>query len=250
MNKQVHILNGDSLKHQFPKSLHGEQIIARECLVDGDVQGDTLDEFFETRATFISENYGESKDEYYIKAKSEFLKIAEIEDSIEINLWFEDDLFCQVNWWFVLHLLQHFKKSNPIYLVRPKVDRRYGFAGHSEMELAERFHDRVRVERSNKISSLWSHYQSHDTMRLQKTAEELKNEFPFIHEAVIAHLERIPKNESMGRPKESLKSIIEELNTRDFGPVFQEFNRRETIYGFGDLQVKRLFDEVLKDLHP
>jgi hypothetical protein len=34
------------------------------------------------------------------------------------------------------------------------------------------------------------------------------------------------------------------LETNSFGEVFKEFNKRESIYGFGDLQVKRLFDEI------
>ncbi|GJM35445.1 MAG: hypothetical protein DHS20C18_44460 [Saprospiraceae bacterium] len=43
--KQYHILNGDSLKEQFPENIQGEIIIARECLVDGSVKGRTLVEF-------------------------------------------------------------------------------------------------------------------------------------------------------------------------------------------------------------
>jgi hypothetical protein len=37
---------------------------------------------------------------------------------------------------------------------------------------------------------------------------------------------------------------MEDLETDEFGPVFKEFNKRESIYGFGDLQVKRIFDEI------
>ena len=57
MRKQYHILNGDSLKDQFPEIISGEIIIARECLVDGNVKGNNLIEFFKTRAKFISNNY-------------------------------------------------------------------------------------------------------------------------------------------------------------------------------------------------
>lgn len=58
MSNQVHILNGDSLKQQFPEDIQGEIIVARECLVDGTVKGIILDEFFASRAKFISQNYG------------------------------------------------------------------------------------------------------------------------------------------------------------------------------------------------
>ena len=40
--KQYHILNGDSLKDQFPNKINGDIIITRECFVDGDVKGGNL----------------------------------------------------------------------------------------------------------------------------------------------------------------------------------------------------------------
>lgn len=39
MTKQYHILNGTALKEQFPKQIPGERIIAKECMVDGSVNG-------------------------------------------------------------------------------------------------------------------------------------------------------------------------------------------------------------------
>ena len=37
---------------------------------------------------------------------------------------------------------------------------------------------------------------------------------------------------------------MKELDTKDFGTIFKEFNRRESIYGFGDVQVRRLFNSI------
>ena len=34
------------------------------------------------------------------KTVPEFLKMQNIPENSEINLWFEDDLFCQVTFWF------------------------------------------------------------------------------------------------------------------------------------------------------
>jgi len=76
MKDQYHILNGDSLKEQFPKQIDGEIIIARECFVDGDVSSTTLDELFEVRAKFITEFYDDySIKDYYTDSVSEFQKI-------------------------------------------------------------------------------------------------------------------------------------------------------------------------------
>lgn len=53
--------------------------------------------------------------------------------------------------------------------------------------------------------------------------------------------------QNAGRPIQSLITIMKELDTEEFGPVLREFNKRESIYGFGDLQVKRLFDEIINN---
>jgi hypothetical protein len=58
-------------------------------------------------------------------------------------------------------------------------------------------------------------------------------------------LARIPTENNPGRPVQSLLEIMDELGTTDFGLIFKEFNKREAIYGFGDLQVKRLLDGLL-----
>ncbi|NBC64259.1 MAG: hypothetical protein GVY07_01180 [Bacteroidetes bacterium] len=57
MISQYQILNGDALKGQFPVRVSGEIIVCRECLVDGPVNGETLDNLFERRANFIANSY-------------------------------------------------------------------------------------------------------------------------------------------------------------------------------------------------
>lgn len=248
MRKQYHILNGDSLKQQFPTIITGELIIARECLVDGNVAGSSLDELFRTRAQFISNNYeGYKEQDYYEKTVPEFQKANSIHEEADINLWFEDDLFCQVNFWFTVHLLNQSDKKNPIFLIRPDQHSQHGFGGLKSSELVSIYKNRVLLTELDKISRLWELYQNDKTEELLKTAEELKNNYPFILWAVKAHIERIPSKGNLGRPIESILQIIKDLKTKEFGPIFKEFNKRESIYGFGDLQVKRLFNEVLKN---
>jgi hypothetical protein len=54
-------------------------------------------------------------------------------------------------------------------------------------------------------------------------------------------------NENPGRPSQSLIAIMNQFKTEDFDTVFREFSKREPIYGFGDLQVKRLLDQILSN---
>lgn len=240
-----HILNGDSLFHQMPESISGERIITREALVDGPVSASNLEDFFQLRAKFISENYPEAtSEEYFEKVFPEFEKMMNIPAGEEINLWFEDDLFCQVNFWFDVWLLTKHGKSEQLYLVRPKTLTPYGFAAYKPEELPALLERRIAIKEPQKLAAVWEAYQRNDLDTLQELATELSDAYPFLKDAVEAHLQRFPTEHSEGRPKETLKAIMEELKTDKFGPVFREFCKREAIYGFGDLQVKQLFDEL------
>jgi len=245
MKNQYHVLNGDSLKEQFPQEIEGEIIVARECFVDGDVSSASLDELFKVRAKFISEVYGGySIEDYYADSVSEFEKLQNIPDGAEINLWFEDDLFCQVNFWFVINLLLNSAKDYKVFLIRPAVHTQYGFGGLNELELVNLYKQKTRIVALDRIASLWNSYQNNDLAELVTVARQLEVEYPFIYKAVQAHVDRIPSENSPGRPVQSLIEIMNDLQTDSFGTVFQEFNKRESIYGFGDLQVKRLFDDI------
>ncbi|WP_422359704.1 DUF1835 domain-containing protein [Reichenbachiella sp.] len=246
--KVFHILNGDALKEQFPKTVKGEILVAREGLVDGAVKSDSLEELFQVRANFLFETYNIPTEEYKIKTINEFEKIKNIPSQSEINLWFEDDLFCQVNFWFTCYLLNQFTEHCKVYLVRPEVHTPYGFAALDQEGLTQAFADRVQINDLDRLAQLWESYSHEDLDQLVELGEELQGEFPFIPVAIQAHSDRLPKDGNLGRPKESLKQIMSELDTKEFGPVFKAFNQRESIYGFGDLQVKRLFDEVLAAL--
>jgi hypothetical protein len=248
MRKQCHVLNGDSLKDQFPRSIDGEIVVVRECLVEGSVEGQNPDQLFVSRSNFLRESYGVSEQEYYDRVASEFIKLLSVADT-DINLWFEDDLFCQVNLWFVSYLLKE-KNNNPgnkVFLIRPIKHTQYGFGGLKESELISIYKGKQELLVLDKISKLWESYQSKDFEEMRSIATQIEEKYPFITEAVEAHIQRLPGEGRLGRPADSLIAIMRELKTDDFGLVYREFSNRESIYGFGDLQVRRLYDQI-KDL--
>src|SRR5688572_17976133 len=97
----VHVLNGDALKENFP--LAGDIIVCREALVDGPVDALSFESFFEDRAAFIAESFDAEKDSYVNLVRNEFDRLANCNHESAIHLWFEHDLFCQVNLWFILY---------------------------------------------------------------------------------------------------------------------------------------------------
>lgn len=242
-----HILNGDALKERFPGSIEGQLIVARECLVDGPVQGASLTDFYAARARFLSQAYdGGDEADYYQKVVSEFDKLKTIPKDAAIYLWFEDDLFCQVNSWFVINLLKAFNIGASVHWVRPTSTLRYGFGGMDSGALQAAFLAAQPMEEADLSlwRELWPLYQQMDMERISLIGQQLEARFPFLPAAIRAQADRLPQSGQPGRPIQALLEIMDELKTQDFVPVFKAFCERESIYGFGDAQVKRLLDTM------
>src|SRR5690349_21920797 len=109
-----HILNGDSLAYSFPEArIQGDIIVVREALVDGDLSGDNLHEFWQSRAKY----HRSTETRYRNDIVSEFEKILNAPDNSEFNLWFEYDLFCQVNMWFVISIINDLPINKNVFVV-------------------------------------------------------------------------------------------------------------------------------------
>lgn len=247
MKHTFHILNGDALLERFPKSIQGDCLVMRECLIEGPVENKVTEAFYKDRFSFLNQFYGPvSSDDYQRRTVSEFDKMRNLPNDSIVNLWFEDDLFCQVNLWYVVHLLQSSHYSGRVFLIRPEVHDRYGFGGFSSDGLYELYEKKTQLTYMNQLSRLWPFYQRKELDKLNGLANKLKDKYPFIRPAVQAQIERDPVDGSQGRPQLTLLSIINNLNTLDFAEIFAEFNRREAIYGFGDSQVKRMLDKIIE----
>ena len=214
----------------------------RECLVDGPVAGASLNEFYKTRAEFIASNYnGENTNAYYEKSVSQIERLTTISDESEVNLWFEDDLFCQVNFWFTCHILYTHHHPQRSYLIRPDKHTRYGFGAFDLEGLLILFEKRILLPDLKLFSNLWLAYQANDHQKLVETGSLLPVNFAFVNDAIQAQLDRDSPEKG---PKAILNQIIAEFGTDNFGIVFREFSKRAPIYGFGDLQVKQLMNQL------
>src|SRR4051812_25223495 len=99
----LHVLPGDATVAPFKASeIEGDIAVCREALVDGDLSGETLPEFWETRARSLIGSDDRSREEYHENVVHEFAKLTALQSGSEINLWFEHELFCQANMWFCL----------------------------------------------------------------------------------------------------------------------------------------------------
>ncbi len=244
-----HVLNGDSLAHSFPDAkIPGEIIVVREALIDGDLSGDSLQKFWQTRARFI----GIDDTEYSKMVVSEFKKIIQAPSGTEFNLWFEYDLFCQVNMWFVLSLINQSAESKKVFAVYTthldKADKNFwnGYGPAEKDELLFCYEHRIELDSTALQfgAHLWNAYKNNDLEELKKLSAYQAPAFPYIKEVIQAHIERFPKQGQKGRPERVLEEIAKNIST-DFNKVFHEFWKRESIYGFGDVQLKKIYDELM-----
>ncbi len=247
-NMTYHILNGDALAETFKKAdITGELIITREALIDGNLDGDSLSEFWQNRA----ESLGTTLGEYQAYVVSEFEKIMLAPNHSVFNLWFGYDLFCQTNMWFVLWLIDSLVISKDVYVVYPvfldEADKwkEYGLANAQDLQTS--LHGRVRFHEQDFVLArqLWQAYKTHNLEALQALALTKSACFPYLAEACRAHIERFSDGGKPSRPESVLTDIMKQGET-DFYKVFSEFNRREGVYGFGDMQVKVIYDKLVK----
>jgi len=244
-----HVLNGDSLAYSFPDAnIEGDIIVAREALIEGDLSGDNLDEFWQSRAKYV----GTTEAEYRNNVVSEFEKLMNAPDHSEFNLWFEYDLFCQVNMWFIISMINGLPIEKKVYAVYTShVDRASkqfwnGFGQANSAELAICFASRTPLKDIDLqvAQDLWTAYKTGDFEELSSLAKSQSPAFPYLQEVVQAQIDRFPKDGRKGRPERVVEDIIQEGNT-DFQKVFSEFWKRESIYGFGDTQLKLIYEKVM-----
>lgn len=246
-----HILNGDALAYSFPDStIEGDIIVVREALIDGDVSCSDLDAFWQTRARYL----GISQAEYQEKVVTEFEKIGQAPNGSAFNLWFEYDLFCQVNMWFVISLIQQLPIDKKVYAVYTSyVDSTSkhfwnGYGPADTHQLQTCFADRILFSEADIQfgTALWSAYKNNDLEALSRLALHASPAFPYLREVVQAHIDRFPQDGTPGRPEKVIAAITQQ-GSSDFPTVLQEFWKRESIYGFGDTQLKQLYDKVIHD---
>ncbi len=232
--------NGHYLAEDLKKtSIEGEIIVCREALVSGNLKADSLKDFWGLRADAISEDYNVSKESYYQKSVSEFEKILNIPEGSEVNLWFEDDLFCQVNLWFCISLLSNINNLK-IYRIFPKktLENHWkGFADSDDFDLEKSLKSRILLD-ENDIElalNLWKAYQNNDIDSLKQLSENQSNCFHFLKEVIDAYIHI--------NPEDFITNQIEKGLT-DFDSIFKKFQEELGIFGFGDLQVRKIYEKV------
>ena len=241
----IHILNGDALSEQFPKDLPGKTLLFRECLIEGPKKVDEFEAFFASRAAYLSDTYDlKIKESYSLELSIPLMRVVTEQPPAEVVLWFEEDLFCQANFWFVCHFLEDSGFGGKVSWAKPSGTARYNFGLLSKESLISVFKERLPIDLTE-IAPLWQAYSVNDSDELIRLVEGITDLSEYIVPAAIAYRDMNTSTLEQSRPYLSLLEITKTLKTTHFGKIFMAFCQKEAVYGLGDLQVKRIFDKVV-----
>ena len=253
MNK-LHILNGDSTLFQFEKTtIEGDKFVWREILCEGQITSNIGTElFWEQREKYLA-NFLNDDISYAEKFKNPFIEL-NVNKYNEITLWFEYDLFCQINLIAVLSWLNNQKIENcKLSLICLGEHKNYNkLVGLGEINFEEYhklYEQRIELTKSDLKfgSTLWNLYISkeHDVL-LDKIKYENNHKFKYLLPAIKVHLKRFPNKENGLNEIEYniAKSIKSNFKLRK--QVIEELLNNESYYGFGDSQ----YINQIEDLKP
>ena len=185
----VHVLNGDALLEQFPEVIAGIRIICRECLIEGPVKAESSLEFYQLRKSYLSNRFPEASLDYELDIKAEFDKLVKLDKATELNLWFEDDLFCQANLWYTISILAN--HIDTVNIVRPHTKLRYGFGSCSKEMLLDCYNKRQKLstDELRLLNELWNAYTAQNSRALNQLKTRIPNHLQFLLPAIDATID-------------------------------------------------------------
>lgn len=253
MKSLLHITNGDSFTEKLQTlPLKGDIITWREMLCEGKTLSTVGSEsFWKTRFEFLNKNYKVSKSWFVEKTLKEYRSLCNHKQQDQIVLWFEYDLFCQVNMLAVLSWLKTHRRHAEISLVcsgkEDESDKLYALNELSDEKLVSLYENRTVLSQDDieYADYVWQLYCSDNPIRLENLTDYKNYKFDYLADAVEAHLQRFPtiKNGLNGVENHILNLAINEKpkTKREFlGKILSN----QGMYGFGDSQYERMLSTM------
>lgn len=241
----LHIVNGDSTADLLKQTdVEGECLSWREALIEGPApQGLSEEDWHAVRADFLADAYELEPTACKRELTEQYETLSKFSTHEEVILWFEQDLFCQVNLiyllsWFAGQAMGETRLSLICIGEYPGVENFKGLGQLTPDQLSGLMDGRREVTDSQlKLAAeVWQAYCSPDPRAIQSLIDRDTSELPFLADALEKHLARFPSvDNGLGRIENRALELVSSGFT-EFGPLFCEFGDQEPAYGLGDLQ--------------
>ncbi len=253
MGSQLHITNGDSFTERL-KSLDipGDIITWREMLCEGKTEPNVGSEsFWKTRFEFLSKNYKVTKTWFVEKTLKEYRSLCNHKQQDQIILWFEYDLFCQVNMLAVISWLKSYRRHAEISLVcsgdEDASDRLYGLNELSDEQLQGLYEKRVALTQDDieYADYVWQLYCSDNPIRLEHLTDFENYQFDYLSDAIKAHLQRFPSiKNGLNAVENNILTLSEQEKPASKKELLGKVLENQGVYGFGDTQYERMIGRL------
>ena len=231
----LHIHNGDSSAGTLKLSgVPGEHLPFRENLMAGPTpQGLTTADWRSVRARFLAADDGPDEEKCRKELADQDEALGRFLDHEEVVLWFEHDLFCQVN---LIYLLAWFHE-------RPASGAKLSLVCFNEFlgpmspeQMASLFVKRHEITAAEfqVAAEAWRAYCSPDPEDIESLLSNDTSALPYLRDALFRHLARFPSvRNGLGRVENRALQLIADGRTT-FGSLFPACWKAESEYGLGD----------------
>ncbi|SFW46882.1 protein of unknown function [Sinomicrobium oceani] len=256
MTTTLHITNGDGFTSVLKNlKLEGEIITWREMLCEGKTTTEVGSEsFWKTRFEFLNKNYKVSKTNFIEATLKEYRRLCNQKTQEEIVLWFDEDLFCQINMIAVISWLKKHRKEAQVSLVckKQKKDKPFILTRLSEEQILKLYGSRVNLKQDDieYADYIWQLYCSDTPLRLETFSKFNASQFPYLTDAIALHLHRFPtvKN-GLNQLENEVLALANSKRINSKEKLVEALIKKESDYGFGDLQYYRLIDTMKPLFH-
>lgn len=255
MKSLLHITNGDSFTERLKSlPLKGDIITWREMLCEGQTLSNVGSEsFWKTRFEFLNKNYRVTKSWFVEKTLKEYRSLCNHKQQDRIVLWFEYDLFCQINMIAVLSWLKTYRRHAEISLVcsgtEDNTGHLYGLNELTDEQLLALYKKRTVLTQDDieYADYVWQLYCSDNPMRLENLGDFGKFQFEYLSDALQAHLRRFPSiKNGLNAVENNILDIAVEHKPKSKRDLTGTVLRNQGFYGFGDTQ----YDRAISNLKP
>lgn len=253
MKSLLHITNGDSFTTRLQQlPLSGDIITWREMLCEGKTLCNVGSEsFWKTRFEFLNKNYKVSKSWFVEKTLKEYRSLCNHKQQDKIVLWFEYDLFCQINMLAVVSWLKTHRRHAEISLVcsgkEDATDKMYGLNELSNEQLVQLYENKVVLSQDDieYADYVWQLYCSDNPIRLENLSDFKNYNFTYLESALKAHLERFPSiKNGLNAIENRVLSVGAEQKPKSKTELLGHILKNGNTVGYGDSQYERVITNL------
>ena len=238
----LHVLNGDVTASVFAAAgLPGDVLIWRDILVEGLLTAEwTEPTALAARAAFLAERLAIEPARYLRGVHEQEEGLASALRHDEVVLWFEQDLFCAVNLWYLLAWFSRRPAAARLALIHPPIDAVKGLGLLEPAQLGALFTERRLVTPGALALGrrAWEAYTDADPRGAAALAHQDHEALPFVREAFQHHCERFPSAATGLNEVETATLDTLDRGAKVFGELFRlvTADPRTRPHGMGDVQ--------------